>query len=324
MGRTGVNDLASRFIEATPAASGDEAIDDESVRCWREQGYAFVAGLLPQELIGDLLRSASGRFPAAGSPEAQGIGDFGSGGRLTFPAMSRSFNAVTLHPRLLAAVARLLGIAVSELRLSQSDLWPKYGRRDGTRGEQDNSDQRIHVDYPNHTLTHPPRWDRPEAVELILYLGDIDECGGPTAVVPRRGPSDPAYRWPIVDTPGIAELDYVNDREHAERYFAKERPELADWRKELYARERYTRFRPGDVLFYRHDTWHRGTPMNEGALRLVQNVTFRKAAAEWVSTLHVGWAWSMYRKNKFLERLIAELSPEARAVLGFPMPESDD
>ena len=63
--------------------------------------------------------------------------------------------------------------------------------------------------------------------------------------------------------------------------------------------------------------------MIAGTLRLVQNITYRRAEAEWISTLHVGWAWLAYRKNKFLEKLIAECSLDQRAVLGFPQPGSD-
>jgi hypothetical protein len=125
-----------------------------------------------------------------------------------------------------------------------------------------------------------------------------------------------------VDSPGIGELDYVNDRATAEAYFSQHRPDLAQWRESLYAREKYARFNAGDVLFYRHDTWHRGTPMLPGALRLVQNITYRRAECEWISTLHVGWAWSAYRKSKYLERLIANASLAQRAVLGFPQPGS--
>jgi len=58
-------------------------------------------------------------------------------------------------------------------------------------------------------------------------------------------------------------------------------------------------------------------------MRLALNITYRKAACEWISTLHIGWAWSAYRKNKFLERLIAGCNLEQRAVLGFPQPGSD-
>jgi hypothetical protein len=76
------------------------------------------------------------------------------------------------------------------------------------------------------------------------------------------------------------------------------------------------------VLLYRHDVWHRGTPMLPGALRIAQNLTFRRADCEWISTLHTGWAWSAYRPSKYFERLIAGLSLDQRAVLGFPQPGS--
>ena len=71
------------------------------------------------------------------------------------------------------------------------------------------------------------------------------------------------------------------------------------------------------------DTWHRGTPVKHGALRLVHNMTFKKARAEWVNVLHPGWAWSMYRRDQFMEKLIAQATVEQRCVLGFPAPDSD-
>lgn len=33
----------------------------------------------------------------------------------------------------------------------------------------------MHCDYLNHTLVTPPPWDQPEAVEIIIYLNDIEE-----------------------------------------------------------------------------------------------------------------------------------------------------
>ena len=74
---------------------------------------------------------------------------------------TQAFNQVTLHSDLLGAIACLLGEKVSDLRLTQSDLWPKYGHEQRS-GKRDNGDQRIHVDYPNHSLAHPSPWDRPE------------------------------------------------------------------------------------------------------------------------------------------------------------------
>ena len=308
-----------RMLGASPALGDtDEPLKSAQIQSWRKRGFALVSGVFDAALVEQIRGAARERFPDPDSVEAAATADFGS--NLNFPSTLPGFNDLTLHPRLLGAVAQLLDTAVTELRLSQSDLWPKYGRVEKTAGALDNQDQRIHIDYPNHTLAHPAEWQRPEAVEMIVYFSDASECGGRTAVVPREGKKDPAYRWPIVDSPGIAELDYVNDRESAERYFASERPALADWRQSLYERECYADFRPGDVLFYRHDTWHRGTPMTPGALRLVQNVTYRRAECEWISTLHVGWAWAAYRRHKFLEKLIAGASLQQRAVLGFPQP----
>ena len=260
------------------------------------------------------------RFPPAQDPEAGRYRNFGSA--VVFPAGHQGFDHLTLHPRLLASVGQLLGCPVTELRLTQSDLWPKYGRPadTGAVDRYDNNDQRIHVDYPNHTLAHPTPWDRPAAVELIVYHGDRRDSDGSTAVVPRLGPDDPLYRWPMVDSPGIGAVPYVNDRAAAEARMAEEHPELVEFRAALYQREIHTDHRPGSILLYRHDVWHRGTPLRPGTLRLAQNLSFRRADAEWIHTLHKGWSWSMYRPDQYLERLVAQLDPAQRAVLGFPPP----
>src|SRR5262249_43810280 len=67
-------------------------------------------------------------------------------------------------------------------------------------------------------------------------------------------------------------------------------------------------------------TWHRGTPLEPGALRLTLNMTFRNAESEGISTLSRGWSWAMYRPSFLMERLIARASVEQRCVLGFPRP----
>ena len=66
-----------------------------------------------------------------------------------------------------------------------------------------NRNQRIHVDYPNHTLVHPPSWYYPEAVAVIVYFSDRRDCEGGTAVVPRTGKDDKLYEFPLVHTPGM-------------------------------------------------------------------------------------------------------------------------
>lgn len=303
---------------AEPITEPGPVLTPQQVSSWRERGFAFVDGVFPAALID---RARSDALAAFDREPPSGLSDFGSRGRMEFPTESEAVNAVTLHPRLSTALSQLLTVPVESIRLTQSDVWPKYGREQEETHSLDNRDQRIHVDYPNHTLLHPPRWDAPEAVELILYLSDVEECGGATALVPREGPEDPAYPWPIVATPGVGALRWVNDRERAEAYLEKEAPEVAAWRAEhLYPRERRVRYRVGSLLLYRHDTWHRGTPMNVGALRVVQNMTFRKAPSEWISVLHSGWAWAMYRRSQVMERLVATSTVEQRCLLGFPPP----
>ncbi|MCH2172498.1 phytanoyl-CoA dioxygenase family protein [Myxococcota bacterium] len=312
-----------RWLEPEPCAANDSehVLTLAQVERWREQGFALVDGVIPSELLEAAIEDARAAYPAAGTPESESIVDFGSGGHMVFPFHSSAANDITLHPRLLRSVAELLGSRIRDLRLTQSDLWPKYGRHSSPEHPAENDDQRIHVDYPNHTLTHPPRWNAPEAVEIILYLTDISECDGATALVPRDGRDDPAYPWPIVETPGVGDLVWINDRTTAEAHLANTAPEIAEWRAQhLYPRECQVRFHSGTLLFYRHDTWHRGTPLRPGTCRLAQNLTFRLSTSEWVSTLHSGWAWGMYRPSQSTERMVARASIDQRCVLGFPPP----
>ena len=312
-------------VYATPAAPADTNDDltlhDEQVRSWRKNGFALVDGVFPSELIERGRAESVKFFPAPGSAESEAVTDYGSGGELEFPTESDAVNQITLHPRLLGAVSQLLGLRVLDLRLTQSEPWVKYGRESRSGGSLDNQDQRMHVDYPNHTLTHPADWDRPEAVSILLYYDRVEECGGATEFVPRSGPDDSAYQGPLVRTPGLAGLNFVNDKTKAEAYLREASPETAKWREEnLYPKARSVQYQPGTVLFYRQDVWHRGTPINPGAMRLMHNMTFRRADCEWISTVHKGWAWAMYRPSKVMVKLLAESSVEQRGVLGFPEP----
>ena len=220
----------------------DARLSQTHIHSWREQGFALVHDLLPQSLLVELKHDALHHYPAPGTEAARSYNDFSSGQSFVFPSRSAAFNAVTLHPALLQAAADLLYIAVMELRLTQSDLWPKYGSPDSQTDsdrEDDNSDQRMHCDYPNHSLVHPPQWDQPEAVEMIVYLNNYEECEGATAVVPRSGPEDPAYPWPIVQTPGVGDLAYINDRRKAEAHMAEQDPQGAAFRAQHLYPERW-------------------------------------------------------------------------------------
>lgn len=112
-------------ISAQPCQGG---LDDQQIKQWREQGFVFVSQLLPQALIASTSQKAGEQYPQPNSGEADRFADFGSNGALTFPSQVSALNEVTLHPNLLGSVAALLDEPVNDLRLTQSDLWAKYGR----------------------------------------------------------------------------------------------------------------------------------------------------------------------------------------------------
>ena len=173
----------------------DSRLDDEHIRSWRNKGFALVHDLLPHSLLAALKQDALAFYPEPNTTASEGYNDFSSGQSFVFPSRSTAFNAISLHPALLQAVADLLDVSVLELRLTQSDLWPKYGS-DSAPNAGDNTDQRMHCDYPNHSLVHPPEWDSPEAVEMIVYLNDDFEGAklmfalGDQLVVPVRAAGD--------------------------------------------------------------------------------------------------------------------------------------
>ena len=188
----------------TEEEAGCATFNERDVEMWRTHGYCLVNGVFPDDLLLQAKSDALSKFPKAGSPEARLMNDFG-GGAMTFPSIFNSINQIALHSRLIRGVSQLLGIPISELRMTQAEMWPKYGKEEGELlSEFDNQDQRIHVDYPNHTLTHPPTWNEPDAVEFILYLDNETECGGATAVVPRLGEEDPAYIYQSSRHPVLA------------------------------------------------------------------------------------------------------------------------
>jgi len=309
--------------EALPFAADmkpAKCLTADQVSSWQERGFCLVNNVLPESLVDAVVGAAQSVFPAPNSKEATERRDFGSDGMFEFPTEYDPVNEVTLHPRLVTAVAQLLDCSPMNLRLTQSDLWAKYGKEIGADA-YDNQDQRMHCDYPNHMLTHPPPFDSPEAVEIIIYFSEETECGGGTAVVARDGSDDPAYTWPIINMPGVSDIPYINDKKSAETYLEKHKPDIAEFRsKHLYPREKRAAYAKGTVLFYRHDTWHRGTPLKPNSCRYVMNLTFRTCEAVSVNILQRGWSWAMYRRSMSFEKLIASCSVTQRTLLGFPPP----
>ena len=294
-----------KWVEPTHATPERE-LTAEDETSWRVHGYALVHGLIEPSVV----RDAQNEFFALMKREKPSSGMDG----YDFPTSSLALNDVILNERIIVAVRRLL--CTDDVLLTQADAWPKE------YSTEKNTDQRIHIDAWNHMNVVPPRWDCPSSVAMIVYLTDIEQSGGATAVVPRRYDADPAYDpLSLMRTPGCGALPYINRKHEAERYFQGTDPDTAKFREGLYEREVFANAKQGTVLFYRHDTWHRGTPLTvPGTTRLVMNLSYRRVDAQWFQHWTSGWGRTVYAKDQIIVNIIAKGSVMQRGVLGFPMP----
>jgi len=273
---------------------------------WKTQGYYMVDNFFP-DIQKTLRRLETIPFP--------NTHDFGSHkGVLEFPTEHDFLNDITLHPDLIATCQHLLDS--EDIRLIQSDIWSKTN--DHTNPVNSNQDQRMHMDYPNNYLTYPTDWNNPESVAIIIYYSDSEKCGGETRLVPKLGDYDPLYKEPYDNIAGLREYPFKNDKTLVEHYFKIHHPTVYSFRQHLYEREISIPFKPGSVLFYRHDLWHRGAPTNPGHTRIVQNIGFKKANCDWITSWNKGWARKLCSSTNPLERFLMKSSNAQRVCLGIP------
>jgi len=165
------------------------------------------------------------------------------------------------------------------------------------------------MDYGNNMWGFPPPWNKPNAVAMILYYSDTTKTGGGTAVVPYR---PDLYKNSQRMMPGQGSIPFANNRNEAEELMKLYDPEGWELRKKCYEAEIRPFFRPGDLLVYRLDLWHRGTPVKKNKIRYVHNFLWALEDApisNWNSftqRLYYGW----------LEKFIRSLSEKQLFVLG--------
>lgn len=104
-----------RWLPNSAVAGSDEdeaPLTAGQVSAWRSSGVVVLQpGLLPADLLADVRRDALLSFSTPNRADDA----------LAFPSTASSaVNAVTLHPRLLRAVAQLMGVSPLSLRLTQS------------------------------------------------------------------------------------------------------------------------------------------------------------------------------------------------------------
>jgi len=259
-------------------------LSELQVQTWQEQGA--VVCQLPSEITSQALAWLNTHFTIDQIDNTHL--DFGTPDKkFEFPTFIEPLDDLVLSESLIRAVQQLLN--TEDIRLIQADLWPKIGFSNEQHAAHENTDQRMHMDYGNNTLLHPD-WDRPDAVAAIVYYDDWEETKGGTGYVLRQGKDDPLYQPPFVNMPGQAGIPYFNDRAAAENWFKENDPKNYLLRQQLYEREEVVQFKPGTILFYRHDLWHRGRPLVAGKLRRVHNLAWKRADARGISNWNEGFS----------------------------------
>ena len=287
-------------------------LSNSQIQTWKEEGAVICQ--LPAPVVDPALTWLNVNFTL--DQIDRNHMDFGTPDRkFEFPTFIDPIDDLVLSEPLILAAQKLLG--TQDVRLIQADLWPKIGVADELHEAQANTDQRMHMDYGNNTVLHP-QWDTPDVVAAVVYYDDWDETGGGTAYVPRHGVDDPVYQPPYVNMPGQAGNPFFNDRATVESWFKENDPSVYELRQQLYEREKVVQFKPGTILFYRHDLWHRGRPLVAGKLRRVHNLAWKRADARGVSHWNEGFARKSYYGN--VESIIGRSTPLQRSVLDFPLP----
>ena len=279
---------------------------------WKKEGYFITNNLIPKNVILESEKLMNNLYK---NNELQ-VKDFGSQGKLEFPSNTIIDNIV-INENIIKYVQELLN--ENEILLVQADAWGKVGNSNFS--ESSNNDQRMHMDYGNNSFLHPPEWDNPECVSMIIYLSDTNKTLGGTSVVPRNDSNDELYKFPYKHMPGISNNPFINDKKSAENYFKSQNIEVYNFRKKLYENEIVTNPNIGDILFYRTDIWHRGTPVKEGKIRFVINLLWKKKECYWINTWNPGWTKNMY--YGYVEELFTNMSPLQRSILGVPLPDDE-
>lgn len=276
---------------------------------WKEKGYIVVRNLLDKSILDKSVSYLNEIY----EKRELNVKDFGSNGKLEFPS-NTILDYLSMNENMIKSVQKLLGC--NEITLLQCDTWGKKGSNDFS--EQSNNDQRMHMDYGNNMFLHPSDWDNPEAVAAIIYLSDVTDTEGGTAIVPKESKTKNFYKFPYINMPGINGHTFINNKNDAEEYFKANNTDIYNFRKELYKNEIKLSPGKGDILFYRLDIWHRGTPVKNEKIRFVTNLLWKKRECYWINNWNPGWTKNMYYGS--IEKLFINLTPLQRSLLNVPLP----
>ena len=252
---------------------------------WHTDGWCVIDGLFTPHETSTAVEAATALYPSTEEVAAGGVDesviDWGAP-KPVFPFEAGALNRLAVHDAVIDLAEELLG--TDRLRLYQASIGVKYP------GLRDEYEQLLHVDYGNHTLVVPRDEVGYQHLTLFIYLSDVTPERAATRIVSRglTGHIPVAQQY----------LSYVDFPE-------------------LYRAEVPASGPAGAVMAYRPDVYHRGTAMTEdGPARIILNVAYRPAGAEWVG-YH---AWPIAGESFAWHRFVGHASVRQLTVLGFPEP----
>lgn len=204
-------------------------------------------------------------------------GPFAGLHNLPFPRYA--LNRLAVHDGIAAIARRLLGS--DDIRLYKAEVWGKFAV------DEVDYDQVLHRDYGNHMLVVPRADGFGRQLNTYLYLCDIDEGNGATAVVP----STYTNHIPI----GLRRLAPGVLSQHERRLCGP----------------------AGSLVLYSADVFHRGTALSApGASRFIMLCDYKRADTSWVSKQ----AFGHHGNRPEMEELVIRSTPEQRTLLDIPPP----
>lgn len=274
---------------------------------WREHGFCVINDLISNEILKKAVNYMKSKYTYENCYD-----DFGSKDmELEFPTFT-VLDEITMNERLIDIVKYFLN--AKNIILTQSDAWGKTGEKN--TDSQSNKDQRMHMDYGNNMFMHPLDWDEIDNVAVIVYLSDTNKTGGATRFVSRKTNPE-LYKEAYIHMPCLRNYKFINNKKKAEEYMTSVDKNIGKFREKLYENEIKMDFEIGDILFYRLDLWHRGTPVKEGEIRHVMNLGWKNRNSYWINVWNRSWIKHHAYYGK-LENYFVNLSPNQRGVLGIP------
>ena len=259
-------------------------LDAATIDVFQRDGYVVIPDVLTAD---EVRRCRDALWQTYPSPETYfanperytALVEHAFAGLRVFPFDQLELNRLVAHPRITSTVRELLGVA--DLRLAKAEVWAKYGG-----GEYD---QALHRDYGNHTLLVPRRDGAWREATTFIYLSDIDERSGPTAILPK----------PLSDA-----IAYGKNR-HPRKTHPGERLAVGG---------------AGSLMVYSYEVFHRGTAMlDPKGSRFTVLADYRAPDATWIGK----HAFATHGLHPSMAAFLSAIDHEQRTLMDFPPPGHD-